>query len=204
MMNLENLNKKLRDKSPEEIIKWVLTYSCKRIVSTSFGKYSTAMLHALYKNDPNIDVIWCDTGYNTEETYEHAIKMILKFNLKIHAYNPLVSKERIERTLGFPEVDTPEHKEFTEIVKLEPFRRAIKEHQPEVWFTNIRVGQTSHRDSQDILSYSKDGILKVSPFYYRSDRDMDDYLETHDLSKNYGHFDITKALANRECGIHFQ
>lgn len=204
MMNLDNINKKLRDKSPDEIIKWVLAYSCKRIVTTSFGKYSAAMLHAVNKVDENIDVIWCDTGYNTDETYEHAIKMIMRFNLNIHAYNPLVSKGRIERTLGFPEVGTPEHEEFTEIVKLEPFRRALQEHQPEVWFTNIRAGQTAHRNAQDILSYSKDGILKVSPFYHWSDYDMDNYLETHSLSKNRGYFDLTKALANRECGIHFQ
>ena len=40
--------------------------------------------------------------------------------------------------------------EFTEIVKLEPFRRALKEHNPEIWFTNIRVRQTQYRNYQDI------------------------------------------------------
>jgi phosphoadenosine phosphosulfate reductase len=204
MMNLETINRKLRDKSPEEIVKWVITYSCKRMLSTSFGEYSAAMLHLLHKTDPNIDVIWCDTGFNTEETYEHAIRMILRFNLNIHAYNPLISKARIESTLGIPEVGTPEHEEFKEIVKLEPFRRALSEHLPEVWFTNIRAGQTAHRDEQDILSYSQEGILKVSPFYYWSDSEMDRYLGHFDLPKNHGHFDVTKALANRECGIHYQ
>jgi len=203
-INLKYLNKQLKYKSPEEIINWALTYSCKRIVTTSFGKYSSAMLHALHKNDRNIDVIWCDTGYNTEETYEHAIRLIRRFNLNINIYKPLLSKEVIESTLGFPDVDSPEHAEFTEIVKLEPFRRALDENAPEVWFTNIRSGQTAHRNSQDILSYSKDGILKVSPFYYRSDEDIDQYLEDHDLPKNDSYFDLTKALANRECGIHFQ
>ena len=204
MMNLDNLNKKLRDKTPDEIIRWVLTYSCKRIVTTSFGKYSSAMLHALHKNDRNIDVIWSDTGYNTEETYEHAIHLIHRFNLNINIYKPLMSKEVIESTLGLPDVNSPEHDEFTEIVKLEPFRRALATHQPEVWFTNIRANQTAFRNSQDILSYSKEGILKVSPFYYWSDGDLDQYLEDQGLPKNEAYFDLTKVLANRECGIHFQ
>ena len=203
-LNLKYLNNKLRHKTPDEIIRWVLTYSCKRIVTTSFGKYSSAMLHALHKNDRNIDVIWCDTGYNTEETYEHAIQLIHRFNLNINIYKPLMSKEVIESTLGLPDVNSPEHDEFTEIVKLEPFRRAIQEHQPEVWFTNIRKKQTDYRNSQDILSYSKDGILKISPFYYWSDNDLDQYLKNYHLQKNESYFDVTKVLANRECGIHFQ
>ena len=203
-LNLEYLNKKLKHKTPNEIIDWALTLSEKRIVSTSFGKYSATMLRLLYKKDQNINVVWCDTYFNTQETYKYAIDLIHRFNLNIHIYKPLVNKDRIESELGFPEVNTPQHKQFTEIVKLEPFRRALKEHQPEIWFTNIRAKQTTYRDSQDILSYSKEGVLKVSPFYYWSDSDLDLYLDNNRLPKNNGYIDLTKALANRECGIHFQ
>ncbi len=110
-INLKYLNKQLKNKSPEEIINWALIYSCKRIVTTSFGKYASAMLHALHKNDRNIDVIWCDTGYNTEETYEHAIHLIRRFNLNIQVYKPLMSKGAIESTFGFPAVGCPEHED---------------------------------------------------------------------------------------------
>ena len=30
----------------------------------------------------DITVIWCDTGYNTNETYKHAEEIIKKFNQK--------------------------------------------------------------------------------------------------------------------------
>ena len=204
MMNLDHINKKLRDKSPDAIIRWVLTYSCKRVVTTSFGKYSAAMLHAINKEDENIDVIWCDTGYNSEETYAHAHNLIHSLNLNINIYKPLSEKTFIDKYLGLTEVDSPKHDEFTEIVKLEPFRRALAEHQPEVWFTNIRANQTDFRNSQDILSYSKEGILKVSPFYYWTDEDMEKYLTVEGLEKNDTYFDVTKVLANRECGLHLQ
>ena len=104
--------------------------------------------------------------------------------------------------LGIPEVKTKEHLLFTEQVKLEPFRRAMTKHQPEIWFTNIRKGQTAFRDRIDILSFSKDGILKVSPFYHWSDSDLDVYLETHDLPNEFAYFDPTKVANNRECGLH--
>ncbi len=203
-LNLEALNKELKNKTPDEIIDWALPLSKKRIVTTSFGIYSAVLLNTFFRKDKNIDVIWCDTGYNTPKTYEHAINIIDKYKLNISVYVPLQSKAFIDSTIGLPEVSNPKHEEFTEIVKLEPFKRAIKEHQPKVWFTNIRVRQTEYRKSKDILSLSKDGILKVSPFYYWTDGDLDNYIKAHNLPKNEFYFDVTKVLSNRECGIHFQ
>jgi phosphoadenosine phosphosulfate reductase len=104
--------------------------------------------------------------------------------------------------LGIPEVDTAEHKEFSDQVKLEPFQRAMKTHAPDVWFTNLRKGQTAFRDGIDIVSQGKDGILKVSPFYNYSDEDLDDYLTENNLPIEFNYYDPTKVLENRECGIH--
>ena len=202
--NIDYWNQKLRNKTPDQIIDWALQYSDKRIVTTSFGKYSAVLLSTFFKIDRNISVVWCDTGYNIPETYNHALVLMEKFNLNIHTYVPKQSKAFTEFTLGLPDIDAPEHQDFTEIVKLEPFKRALEEHEPELWFTNIRVRQTELRNSKDILSFSKDGILKVSPFYYWSDEELDYYLERNDLPKNSTYFDPIKALENRECGIHLQ
>ncbi|MEM6641583.1 MAG: phosphoadenosine phosphosulfate reductase family protein [Bacteroidota bacterium] len=201
-INLDHLNQQLRHKTPDEIIKWAVPLSERRIVTTSFGVYSSVLLSTFGKLDPKIDVIWCDTGYNNYETYEHARKLIEDFRLNIRIYVPKQTKAFTDVTLGLPAVDDPRHEAFTELVKLEPFRRALAEHQPEVWFTNIRVRQTEYRNSLDILSFSKEGILKVSPFYYWSDDDLDDYLKVNNLPKNEAYFDPVKALQSRECGIH--
>ena len=104
--------------------------------------------------------------------------------------------------LGIPQVDDPKHKVFTEQVKLEPFKRAMAEHKPDVWFTNLRKGQTAFRDSIDIVSQAADGTLKVSPFYHYSDEELDAYLEENNLPNEFKYFDPTKVLSNRECGLH--
>ncbi|KQC29877.1 phosphoadenosine phosphosulfate reductase family protein [Flagellimonas eckloniae] len=203
-LDLEYWNNVLREKSPGEIIDWALLLSSKRIVTTSFGKYSAVLLNTFFLKNKSIDVIWCDTGYNLSETYSHASFLMEKFSLCVHSYVPKQSRAFTEFKLGMPSVDEPGHEEFTEIVKLEPFARALREHNPDIWFTNIRVRQTEYRNSKDILSYSKDGILKISPFYYWSDEDLDIYLEKNNLPKNENYFDPIKALTNRECGIHLQ
>jgi len=104
--------------------------------------------------------------------------------------------------LGIPTVDDPQHQVFTEQVKLEPFRRAMHEHQPDVWFTNLRKGQTAFRDSIGIVSQAKDGTLKVSPFYNWSDEELGSYLIKNDLPNETNYLDPTKQFSNRECGLH--
>jgi phosphoadenosine phosphosulfate reductase len=206
MINLDITvwNKILRSKTPLEIAEWALRLSNNRIVTTSFGIYSSVLLSTMSRLDNNIKVVWCDILYNLPSTYQHASDLIMKYNLNILKYQSLLSKEEIDATIGMPSLEDDNHTVFSEAVKLEPFRRALKEQNPDVWFTNIRVRQTEYRDKKDILSYSKEGILKVSPFYYWSDADLDRYIRAHNLLKNVNYFDPIKALLNRECGIHLQ
>ena len=200
-IDIEAENKRLKELSPKEIIEWAVGLSEKKIITTSFGVYSAVLLDSVSSIDPKINVVWCDTGFNDYTTYNHAKSLIEDLKLNMNIYAPNQTRGFVEATLGLPTVDDPKHEVFTEIVKLEPFRRALEEHKPEVWFTNIRVRQTEFRDSADILSYSNDGILKVSPFYYCTDADLDQILEENNLPKNTNYFDPVKALSSRECGI---
>ncbi|MFT7497871.1 MAG: phosphoadenosine phosphosulfate reductase [Porticoccaceae bacterium] len=201
-MNLDKINIKLKEKSPKEIVNWALDYAKNPIVTTNFRPYEVALLHATSHVKNEIKVIWCDTGYNTPNTYKHAQDLISKLELNIQLYVPKQTSAYRDVVLGIPQIDDPKHKLFTEQVKLEPFRRAISEHQPDVWFTNLRKGQTAFRDSIDIISQDKNGVLKVSPFYNYSDGDLDIYLEENQLPNELNYFDPTKVLENRECGLH--
>ena len=201
-LELEKLNVELAKKSPIEIVQWVLNHAKRPVVTTNFRPYEAAILHLVTQVLPRIKVIWCDTGYNTPNTYSHAEDLIKKLDLNIHLYVPKQTSAHRDVVLGIPDVEDPNHQLFTEQVKLEPFRRAMNEHQPDVWFTNIRKGQTSFRDSIGILSYAADGTLKVSPFYNYSDEELEIYLSSNQLPNEFKYFDPTKVLSNRECGLH--
>ena len=201
-LNLEHINNDLRDKSPKQIITWALNISNNPVVTTNFRPYEVAILHACTEVDKNIKVIWCDTGYNTPQTYIHANEQIEILGLNVHLYVPKQTAAHRDAIIGIPQIDDPKHKVFTDQVKLEPFNRAMQEHKPDVWFTNLRSGQTSFRNSIDVVSLSKDGVLKVSPFYHWSDEQLNAYLKQHKLPNEFTYFDPTKVLENRECGLH--
>ncbi len=200
--HLAHLNAQFRGIPTEEIIAWALEYARRPILTTNFGPYSSTILHAVTRIKGDVPVIWCDTGFNTEATYRHAEEVMALLDLHMKIYVPRQTRARTEALMGMPSLEDPRHAAFTEQVKLEPFRRALAENRPDVWFTNLRKGQTDFRDSLDILSLNRDGILKVSPFYHFSDAQLRAYLKEYNLPDETDYFDPTKVLQKRECGIH--
>ena len=195
--DLITLNDRLREKSPTEIIQWGLGTSKHPILTTNFRPYEVAILHLCTQAKEDIKVVWCDTGYNTKATYIYAEKIISELKLNIKVYAP---KQKFKGEI--PGIDDSSHELFTEQVKLEPFRRAMSEIKPDIWIANLRKGQTSFRDTIDIVSETDDGLLKLSPFYNWSDKDLDDYMNKNNLVNEYNYFDPTKVDEKRECGLH--
>lgn len=201
-IDIERANELLRNKNPIEIIQWALAQSKRPILTTNFGPFSASLVHAVSCVKKDIKVVWCDTGYNTPHTYRYAHELIQRFALNLDIYTPKSTAGFRNVTTGIPQVDTLEHKIFTDEVKLEPFRRALADHSPDVWFTNLRADQNEFRRSLDILHVDKKGILKVSPFFYYSEFDMELYLQEFGLPNEKKYYDPTKVLAKRECGLH--
>ena len=201
-IDLDKINSELKGSSPQEIIQWAINFAENPVVTTNFRPYEVAILHATTSVKKDIKVIWCDTGYNTPNTYKHAEELIRILDLNIKLYVPRQTAGHRDVVLGIPDINDPKHILFTEQVKLEPFNRAMAEHKPDLWFTNLRKGQTAFRDSIDIISQDKSGRIKVSPFYNWSDTELDSYLATYKLPNEFKYFDPTKVLGNRECGLH--
>lgn len=201
-LDIAQINIDLKSKSPEQIISWALGIAKNPLVTTNFRPYEVAILNACTQVEPNLKVVWCDTGYNTPQTYTHANELIETLNLNVDLYVPKQTSAYRDAVMGIPQIEDPNHAIFTEQVKLEPFNRAMEEHKPDVWFTNLRSGQTAFRSSIDIVSVSKSGLIKVSPFYHWTDEELDTYLQERNLPNEFKYFDPTKVLSNRECGLH--
>ena len=202
---ISNFNIELRKKAPSEIIEWALGKSKNPILTTNFRPYEAAIIHLCVEVMPDIKIVWCDSGYNTKATYIYAEKIISSLNLNLKLYVPSHTSAHRSIFMGkVPDIDDPKHKEFTEQVKLEPFRRAMQEIKPDLWVTNLRQGQTEFRNNIDIITKTNDGLLKVSPFYYWSDKNLEKYMEEHGLENEFDYFDPTKVDEKRECGLHNQ
>lgn len=199
-------NAELRDQPAREIVKWAIAQAGGRaIVSTNFRPYEAVLLHLCVQAQPDIPVLWVDHGYNRPATYRHAEQLRKQLNLNIKAYLPRLSAAHRDAVYGeIPTTDNEkELKQFSALMKLEPFHRGMKELAPKVWITALRKVQNPGRAGMDIISADTNfNTLKVSPVFGWSDADMERYLELHHLPNEWDYFDPAKADNKRECGLH--
>lgn len=204
MLDIQQANQQLQNAEPQQIIAWALEHANKPLTTTNFGPHEAVILHMVTQAKPDMPIIWIDSGYNTRETYQVAQNLIESLNLNIDVYTPKVSAARRDAALGgIPFVDDEEaHAEFTEQFKLEPFSRAMAEQKPDVWFTAVRSEQTEFRQGMEVFGSGPNDVIKVAPVLNWTEADMQAYLEQFNLPNVEKYFDPTKALANRECGLH--
>ncbi len=199
-------NEELRGKSPLEITRWAIAQGAgSSIVSTNFRPYEAVILHLATTAQPRIPVLWVDHGYNQAATYRHAEALRRLLELDLRAYLPRLTAAHRDAVYGeVPALDDEAGlKQFSALMKLEPFQRGIKELAPKVWLTGLRETQNPSRAELDIVSLDANfGTLKVNPVFRWSDAEMEAYLVAHHLPNEWDYFDPAKADEKRECGLH--
>lgn len=209
MLNAEQIraaNAELRNQSPIDIVRWAISKAGGRaIVSTNFRPYEAAILHVVTRVQPDIPVLWVDHGYNKPATYLHAEALRKQLGLNMKPFLPRMTPAHRDAVHGpIPTTEQEaELKEFSAVMKLEPFQRGMRELAPTVWITALRKVQNPNRAELDIISPDGNfGSLKVSPFFHWTDAQLDAYLAEHGLPNEWDYFDPAKADEKRECGLH--
>ena len=201
-------NAELRNKSALDIVKWAIAQAKGRaIVSTNFRPYEAVILYLATQAQPDIQVLWADHGYNRPATYKHAEQLKQQLKLNVKAFVPKMTAAHYDAIHGGAPAPTPENeeriKQFSAVMKLEPFLRGMKELAPTIWLTALRKVQNPNRAGLDIVVEDKNfNTIKVSPVFYWSDAEMETYLKQHNLPNEWDYFDPAKADEKRECGLH--
>jgi phosphoadenosine phosphosulfate reductase len=203
-IDLVALNAEMRNASPSEIIKRALELGGDRpMVSTNFRPLEAVVLHQATQVKPDIKVLWVDSGYMMPNTYAFAEKTITQLDLNLDVFVPKMTAARFGGDAAIPQAEQEEELEkFAEIFKLEPFRRAMAEIKPSVWFTSLRKEQNQNRFAMDIFDLDSNGMLKCNPVFYWTEAEMDAYVEANNLPDEKRYFDPTKPTLNHECGLH--
>jgi len=202
-LDFKAINNQLEDATAQDIVEWALSIKGKTIVTTNFGPQEAVLLHMVSQLAPDTEVLWIDSGYNKVETYKFADNLTNKLGLNINVYTPLVTAARRDAVMnGIPLIDEHSHGEFSDQFKLEPFKRAMNEINPDVWLTAVRREQTLVRQEMDIVSLGPNEVIKVSPLLDWTINDMKTYLNKYGLPDETFYFDPTKVESGRECGLH--
>ena len=222
---LQSLSQQLEPLSPEARIEWALAHlPGPFVLSSSFGAQAAVALHMVTRIDPTVPVVMVDTQYLFPETLQFAADLQRRLGFELRVYRAPLSAAAFEAQHGrLWEQGAEELKQYNEIMKLEPFRRGLRELGVQSWFSGLRRAQSSTRRNLPVLQ-RLDGRFKLHPIVDWSDRDVGMYLKRHDLpyhplwDKGYvsiGDWHSTRTLAEagdaeltrfngvkRECGLH--
>jgi len=230
-VSLEEINQSLSGLSAEQRVTWALdNLPQQAMLSSSFGIQSAVMLHMVTQQMPDIPVVLTDTGYLFPETYQFidALTERLKLNLKIYR-SELTPAWQEARFGKLWEKGTDGIKQYNQMNKVEPMRRALQELNVNTWFSGIRQGQSQSRADKPVAEYSfirgeHQPVIKLHPILEWNNRDIYEYLQKHNLpyhplwEQGYvsmGDTHTTRKLEpgmteeetrffglNRECGLH--
>ncbi len=181
--DIYEINHHLAKTSAEEAIEWATNrFGNGLAMTTSFGIQSAALLHLATSVNPDIPVIWIDTGYLPAETYRFADQLTKRLNLNLKVYQSEMSPARMESDWGklWESGRLEDLNLYDQIRKVEPMKRALAETGTQAWLAGLRSQQTDFRKTLSPLSYDGERY-KLLPILDWHSRDVYEYLTQHDL-----------------------
>lgn len=206
--DLDTLNASLNGLAPLELLRAVRKQiPGTMIVTSNFRPYEAVVLHMAQQLDPAIPVLWVDHGTNLPETYRFVEACCQRLALNLKAYLPRMSSAHWLAINGgsIPMPDEIERvEEFSELMKLEPFERGMKELAPVLWITALRREQNAQRAAtlQPVQWDEKFQCYKVSPLLDWTSTELQQYVDEHELPNERAYYDPAKGNESHECGLH--
>jgi len=222
---LSHCNRLFAGYSAEERVAWALEHLPRRhVLTSSFGAQAAVSLHLVTRQQPDIPVVFIDTGYLFPETYQFVDQLTAQLGLNLEVYRNPMSPAWQEARYGRRwEQGIQGIEAYNRDNKVEPMERALKTLEVGTWFAGLRRDQSATRANVPFLDWSGDR-WKVHAIADWSDRDVYLYLKKHGLpyhplwEKGYvsigdvhttlsindvGHRDETRFFGlKRECGLH--
>ncbi len=193
---------------PQERVAWAVDqFGDRLILSSSFGAQAAVCLHMVTTLKPDVPIVLVDTGYLFPETYQFIDELTDRLNLNLQVYRSAMSPAWQESRFGkLWEKGVDGLKQYNQMNKVEPMKRALAELEAQGWIAGIRRSQTSTRSKTPILV--RDGeCVKIHPIVDWTDRDIFEYLKHHDLPyhplwhQNYVSIGDTHTTHKLEAGM---
>lgn len=173
------LNEKLRDATPQEILKTAIeTYGGKLAMVSSFGAESAVLLHMAAQIDKDIAVLFLDTGMLFGQTLDYRKNLANELGLTgvrdlRPSYADLATQDP---SANLWKTDTDA---CCNIRKVLPLDRALEGY--EAWITGRKRFHGGDRMRLPVVERSSDGKIKFNPLATMSREALDAYAKDNKL-----------------------
>jgi phosphoadenosine phosphosulfate reductase len=166
---LEQASASFEDAPASKIIEWsVGRFGRSQVVACSFQ--DIVILDLAVAVDPEIEVVFLDTGAHFPETLAFVEEVRARYDLNLTVTSP------------GPEADAWPcgSARCCELRKVAPLRRALVGRQ--AWLTALKRSDAPTRVAAPIVSFDTSfGLVKVNPLAAWTDAEIDEYIDEHQL-----------------------
>ena len=176
--DIDKLNSNFENSQAQDILAWALNQFKGRVgLTSSFGGESAALLHMATQIDPNIPILFLNTGFLFKETLEFVKVLEKKLHLNIREFK--ASKEDIEKIRL--KLNDPNNVKGAccDDVKVDLMKQSLEG--IECWVAGLRRQQASTRKNIKFVEKYDDGLVKVHPIANWTPKQIYEYMKKYDL-----------------------
>lgn len=165
--------RRLADAPAAEVLAWaVATFGSGLTVASSMQ--DGVLIDLAVRADPDVEVVFLDTGFHFPETLETARRMEARYGLNLVTIRPAA---------GAPTYLTHGTEACCEARKVDPLAEHLANRS--AWMTGLRRAESPSRAGASTLVWdAARAIVKVNPIVAWSDDDVAAYIEAHDIVVN--------------------
>ena len=177
---VDEWNPRLEGKTAEEILDWVNTHVT-GTVAVTMSMQDTVLAELVQDRVHDADLVFLDTGYHFDETYEVARKVDERYRLPLKTVEPVLTVAEQDREYG-ANLYRSNPTACCRMRKVEPLARMLNPY--EAWISGVKRVDSELRKNTPVLDVDRTGRLKINPIVAWTDQDVEDYIEEHDLIVN--------------------
>jgi phosphoadenosine phosphosulfate reductase len=190
--HIKHLNKQLEALHPMDVLRFCKIFFPNLYQSTAFGLTGLVTVDMLSKLDAEsanpqpIDLVFLDTLYHFQETYDLVERVKERYHVKVHVFKPadVDNVAEFEALYGEKLYDMSSEL-YDWIAKVEPLQRAYSELKVAAVLTGRRRSQGGQRGDINVIELDDErGVIKINPLANWSFSEVKAYIDEHKVPYN--------------------
>ncbi len=166
-------NNALSGAGPTDVIRWAVDEFGNRIcVTASFA--DTLLIDFATKVDPDMEVVFIDTGFHFPETLRTVKRAMVRYALNLTVLRPAATSA----DLWAHGIDT-----CCGTRKIAPLERHLIAN-ADAWMSGLRRDDSTERATTPVISLDRRGLVKVNPLAAWSAEELNEYAAANDVLVN--------------------
>lgn len=214
----ERAGEELEGAPPLEVLRWAVDRFSPRFAITA-SMQDTVLLHMISQVDPDVPVVFLDTGYHFAETIGTADAAESVYNLNLLRVRPELTVAQQDEAFG-PRLFERDPDLCCRLRKVKPLEKAMRDF--DAWASGVRRDESDTRADARLVEWDeRKGKVKINPLVDWTQAQIDEYIIENNvlmnplLSEGYGSVGCapcTRPGSGRdgrwagqnkiECGLH--